>query len=57
MFIQICINKLTWCHRGDSNKDLIFLPLGHLPAIGADKANIEKMLKKDPEFRCALREE
>lgn len=56
MFIQICINKLTWCHRGDSNKDLIFLVLAHLPSIGADKANIEEMLK-ELEFKCTLREQ
>lgn len=41
---QICISK-TWCHRGDSNKYLIFLVLGHLLSIGVDKANKEEMLK------------
>lgn len=57
MLIQIYINKLTRCHRGESNKGLIFfLVLGHLPSIGADKANIEEMLK-ELEFRCTLSEQ
>lgn len=57
MLIQVCINKLTWCHKEESNKDLIFfLVLGHLPSIGADKANIEEMLK-ELEFRCTLYEQ